>query len=93
MKIEDVQKIAQLARLNLTPEEMQNMTSELTNIMQYIESLNELDLQNVKPTAHGIEVDNVFRDDVVQTSHEGKGTLAKSPDHNDDFFLVPKVLG
>ena len=92
MKIEDVQKIAQLARLNLTETELQSMTSELTNIMQYIETLNELDLKNVNPTSHAIEVDNVFRDDVVIPSFEGRGTLAKSPDHVEDFFLVPKVL-
>lgn len=93
MKIEDVQKVAQLARLNLSAEELQNMTSELTNILQYIETLNELDLTNIKPTAHAIEVDNVFRDDIMQISYEGKGTLAKSPDHVEDYFLVPKVIG
>lgn len=92
MKPQDVEKIAKLARLKLTDQEIQNMTSELTGIMGYIETLNQIDLKNVNPTAHAVDVENIFRDDVVKPSFEGQGTLSRSPDHNENYFLVPKVL-
>jgi len=92
MKTEDVEKIASLARLQLTAEETQSMAAELTQILKYVETLDTLDLKNIVPTAHAIEVDNVFRADTTATSTVGQTTLAQSPDHADDFFLVPKVL-
>ncbi len=93
MKIEDVQKIANLARLNLTDAEANPLAAELTAILQYAETLNALDLKGIEPTAHAVKIDNVFRDDTVHAAEVVSTTLKQSPDHDGPFFLVPKVLG
>ena len=60
----DVAKVALLARLRLSPDELETFTGQLNSIVDYVAQLQELDTTGVEPLAHGIEVRNVFRDDV-----------------------------
>ncbi len=67
---DDVQKVSLLARLALTPAELDKMTEQLAGIVGYVEQLSELNTDNVEPMAHALDVANVFADDCVQPSLE-----------------------
>lgn len=90
---EDVEKVALLARLELSKAEIDSLTGELGQIVGYVDQLAEVDTENVEPMAHAIEVHNVFADDVVRDSLPREQALANAPSHNDQGYLVPPVLG
>jgi aspartyl-tRNA(Asn)/glutamyl-tRNA(Gln) amidotransferase subunit C len=89
----EVEKISLLARLKLTPAELDTMTTQLGAIVGYVESLGELDTENVEPMAHALELRNVFRADELRPSLSREAALANAPSHNQQFYLVPAVLG
>jgi aspartyl-tRNA(Asn)/glutamyl-tRNA(Gln) amidotransferase subunit C len=89
---DDVAKVALLARLRLSPAELSMFTGQLNSIVEFVAQLQELDTANVEPLAHGIEVRNVFRDDVVAPSLPREAALANAPQRNEQSFLVPAVL-
>jgi aspartyl-tRNA(Asn)/glutamyl-tRNA(Gln) amidotransferase subunit C len=90
--VKDVQHVAKLARLQLSPEEEATFTEQMNAILQYAEKLNELDTENVKPTTHVLQVSNVMRDDVVKDSLSQEEALLNAPDEEDGQFKVPAVL-
>jgi aspartyl-tRNA(Asn)/glutamyl-tRNA(Gln) amidotransferase subunit C len=90
---EDVQKVALLARLDLTEEELDRFTAELQQIIGYVDQLGEVDTANVEPMVHAMELANVFAEDRVRQSLPREDTLANAPRHNGVAFLVPAVLG
>ena len=87
-----VRHVAHLARLNLTDEEIERMTVELSAILDYVRQLSELNTENVPPTAHAVAVSNVFRDDEVRPGLDTHEALRNAPQIHGDFFQVPKVL-
>jgi aspartyl-tRNA(Asn)/glutamyl-tRNA(Gln) amidotransferase subunit C len=89
---EEVAQVAFLARLRLSPEELSTFTGQLNSIVDFVAQLQELDTQSVEPLAHGIEVRNVFRDDVRGPSLDREAALSNAPERNRDSFLVPAVL-
>lgn len=89
---EEVAKVALLARLRLSPDELQTFTTQLSSIVDFVAQLQQLDTQDVEPLAHGIDVQNVFRDDVRGPSLPREAALANAPKRNDEGFLVPAVL-
>lgn len=89
---EEVQKVALLARLKLTSEELELMTRQLNQIVEYVEQLREVDTTDVEPLAHPLPVTNRFRDDEVRPSLPREEALKNAPDHDGEFFLVPPVL-
>ena len=89
---EEVAKVAILARLRLSPDELQTFTGQLNSIVDFVAQLQEPDTTNVEPLAHGVEVRNVFRDDVIGPSLPREKALANAPKRNDEGFLVPAVL-
>lgn len=88
-----VEHIARLARLNLTPAEIDRFTTELAVILDYIDQLASVDTTGVEPQNQFIKAENVFRDDLVEPSLPQKTALLNAPQHDDRYFLVPKVLG
>ncbi len=64
--LEQVQKVALLARLELSPEEEQQFTGQLSRILEYVEQLSELDTANVEPTTRAIELNNITRPDALE---------------------------
>ena len=92
LSVDEVGKVALLARLRLSPDELQTFTGQLNAIVEFVEQLQALDTTNVEPLAHGIDMHNVFRDDVVGPSLPREQALANAPKRNEDGFLVPAVL-
>ena len=90
---EEVQKVSLLARLRLSDAELEEMTAQLADILDYVELLGELDTDAVEPMAHAIDVTDVFRDDQVRPSLAREEALANAPKHDDECYRVPAVLG
>ncbi len=89
----EVEKVALLARLELTEAELERMTSQLQAIVGYVESLNELNTEFVPPMSHPLDASNVFRADELQPSFDRQDMLAGAPKRDDQHYLVPAVLG
>ena len=86
---EQVHHVARLARLRLTEEEVERMTGELSTILDHIEKIGELDLDEVAPTSHVTELDNVLRSDEPRPSIPRERALAEAPDTDGEGFRVP----
>ncbi|MBD2438382.1 Asp-tRNA(Asn)/Glu-tRNA(Gln) amidotransferase subunit GatC [Nostoc sp. FACHB-110] len=89
---DQVHKVALLARLELTPEEEEQFTTQLGNILDYVEQLSELDVSDVPPTTRAIDVSNVTREDELQPYPERDAILSSAPEQEGEFFKVPKIL-
>ena len=89
----DVEKVALLARLRLTEAELDVMTDQLAQIVGYVDLLGEVNVEDVEPMAHAVEVTNVFAEDKVEPSLSREAALANAPRHNGRGYLVPAVLG
>ncbi|HEY9646428.1 MAG TPA: Asp-tRNA(Asn)/Glu-tRNA(Gln) amidotransferase subunit GatC [Chroococcidiopsis sp.] len=92
MDREQVQKVAHLARLELTPKEEEQLTTQLSSILDYFEQLSELDTSNVNPTTRAIDVSNVTRPDALQPFANREAILDSAPDREEEFFKVPQIL-
>jgi aspartyl-tRNA(Asn)/glutamyl-tRNA(Gln) amidotransferase subunit C len=88
---EQVQHVARLARLELSDEELERMREQLSAILEAVGKVSELDLADVEPTAHPLDLVNVLADDVPQPSLPREEALANAPDPEDGFFGVPAV--
>ena len=86
---EQVLHVARLARLRLTGDEVERMTGELSTILDHIEKLSELDLDDVEPTSHVVELENVLRPDEPRPSWPRERMLDQAPDPADGAFRVP----
>lgn len=94
MKIskEEVEKVAKLARLEITETEKEAFSGQLSSILTYMEQLKGLNTEGVEPTATVLEQTNVFREDEVRPSLPADQALANAPGQADGFFSVPKIL-
>jgi aspartyl-tRNA(Asn)/glutamyl-tRNA(Gln) amidotransferase subunit C len=88
----EVEKVALLARLDLSNAELDQMTSQMGEILGYIDLLSELDTEQVEPMAHALDVANVFRHDSARPSLDRDAALANAPHHDGECYLVPAVL-
>ena len=92
----DIEKVAQLAHLELGDEELKTLGAQLADVVNYVEQLNELDTANVEPAIGGLtpegEKTNSTRDDELSGSLGQKTALAEAPDPAEGHFRVPKVL-
>lgn len=89
---QQVQKIAHLARLAITPEEEEKFANQLSSILAYFEQLSELDTDDVPPTTRAIELSNVIRDDTLELYTDRDALLQEAPEQDGDFFRVPQIL-
>jgi len=93
----EVERIADLANLELADEEKQSFSVQLAAIVEYIDQLNELDTSKVKPWQHrsaGEALESyATRNDVVEPSLGQQKALQSAPDHDDEHFRVPRVIG
>lgn len=90
--LEQVRKVAHLARLELEPGEEEQFTTQLNSILEYVEQLNELDTADVPPTTRAIEVSNISRPDQLEVFGDRESLLSNAPDLEDDFIKVPKIM-
>jgi aspartyl-tRNA(Asn)/glutamyl-tRNA(Gln) amidotransferase subunit C len=89
---EDVRWVAHLARLELSPAELEVMARQLSAILDYVNQLQQVDTESVEPLAHPLPIQNVFRDDVSAPSLPVDAALANAPQRRGDFYAVPAVL-
>lgn len=87
-----VRKVAKLSRLDLTEDEVDEFTSQLSAILDYMDKMNELDTDNIESLAHCLPISNVFREDRIRQSLGTDQTLANAPQRDGEFFKVPKIL-
>ncbi|MCQ6562580.1 Asp-tRNA(Asn)/Glu-tRNA(Gln) amidotransferase subunit GatC [Paenibacillus mendelii] len=90
--VKDVEHVANLARLELSEQEKEQLTGQLNAILKYAEKLGELDTDHVEPTSHVLPVTNVMRDDRVRESVSVETAMKNAPDEEDGQFKVPAVL-
>jgi aspartyl-tRNA(Asn)/glutamyl-tRNA(Gln) amidotransferase subunit C len=86
---EQVLHVAKLARLGLSEGEVETMAGELSGILEHVDRIAELDLEDVPPTSHVVELENVLRKDVPHESLERDAALAQAPDPAAGAFRVP----
>ncbi len=91
--LEQVRKVANLARLQLTEAEEKQFTTQLSDILDYFEQLSELDTENVEPTTRAIDVSNITRADILQPYTDREELLKQAPAQEGDFFRVPQIMG
>lgn len=89
---ETVQKIARLANLKLTADEVGLFARQLEQILEYIHKLNQLQTTDVAPTTHALPMQNVWRPDAVQAGLAREQALAAAPDAQENCFRVPRII-
>jgi aspartyl-tRNA(Asn)/glutamyl-tRNA(Gln) amidotransferase subunit C len=89
---EQVLHVARLARLELTDEEIERMTGELSGILEHVDRIAALDLDQVEPTTHVVALENVLRPDSPEPSLDRARALESAPDPADGAFRVPSPL-
>lgn len=94
MKItsEEVRRAAVLARLDLTPDEQEQLAGHLDRILDYMDKLNELDTDGVEPMSHAVDVVNVLRPDRAVNEPRTEALLRNAPARDEDFLSVPKII-
>ncbi|MBN1909182.1 MAG: Asp-tRNA(Asn)/Glu-tRNA(Gln) amidotransferase subunit GatC [Pirellulales bacterium] len=90
---DEVEKVSLLARLALSEAELVTMTSQLGQILDYIDLLGEVDTEAVEPMAHALDLADVLREDEVRPSLPRDEALANAPKRDDECYRVPAVLG
>lgn len=90
--IRDVEHVAELARLQLSPEEKETFTEQLNAILTYMDKLNKLDTEGIEPTSHVLPLVNVMREDELRPSLPIEKVMLNAPDEEDGHFRVPAVL-
>lgn len=89
---EDARHIALLARLALTAEEERSFASQLDHILEHFDKLRVLDTAGIEPTAHVVDMETPFRDDVVTNTPQVEDLLANAPARDGRHFKVPKII-
>lgn len=88
----DVRYTAQLARLNLSEDEVSRFQAQLSQVLNYVEKLKQVDVTGVEPTAHTSPAFNIFRPDESRDWFDSKQALANAPREANDLFIVTKVI-
>ena len=89
---ETIEYVGILAKLELSDEEKEQAKKDMANMLDYIDTLNELDTSEVEPMSHVFPVNNVFREDVVTNGDDREEILANAPEAKEGAFLVPKTF-
>ena len=90
---QDVEKVALLARLKFDEAELEKITKHMVQIVQYVDKLSELNTEDVEPMAHALDIQNALAEDESRPSLSRKEVLKNAPKHDEEYFLVPAVLG
>jgi aspartyl-tRNA(Asn)/glutamyl-tRNA(Gln) amidotransferase subunit C len=88
----NIDRVARLARLALTPDEKATFAQQLGSVLHHIEQLKKVDVSGVEPTAHAFAVSNVWQDDVAQPGLPVNEALRNAPAQRDHMVAVPKVV-
>ncbi|NOY13848.1 MAG: Asp-tRNA(Asn)/Glu-tRNA(Gln) amidotransferase subunit GatC [Deltaproteobacteria bacterium] len=88
----EVEHVARLARLALSPDELETLTGQMDAILGYVDKLKELDTEGIEPMAHAVPMENAFREDVVRPSIGIERAQQNAPETDGSCFKVPKVI-
>ncbi len=88
----DIEKVARLARLELSEEEKKTFGNQLEQVLTHMEQLNRLDTTGVEPTSHAIPITNAFREDETRPSFQQEEVLGIAPEEEDGHFRVPRII-
>jgi aspartyl-tRNA(Asn)/glutamyl-tRNA(Gln) amidotransferase subunit C len=88
----DIAKVARLARLDLTPEELESYGAQLEVVLEHAARVQALPTNGIPPTSHPLPQRNVLREDVVGDSLDREEVLSQAPDRDGDYFRVPRIL-
>jgi aspartyl-tRNA(Asn)/glutamyl-tRNA(Gln) amidotransferase subunit C len=91
-KTMDVRYVANLARLNLTEQEVAQFQVQLEHVVSLFNQLREIDVSGIEPMAHAAVIQNVFREDVVRAGLDREAVLKNAPEHSPDLFIVPTIV-
>lgn len=89
---DDVRHVAKLARLELTEEEVEKFASQLSQILDHAQKIQELDLEGLEPLAHAVDRKNVFRKDEVKEGLSQEEALSNAPEREGNFFKIPPIV-
>ncbi len=89
---ETMEYVGILAKLDLSEEERQAAKKDMERMLDYIDTLNELNTEGIEPMSHVFSMNNVFREDVVENEDGGEETLANAPERRDRAFVVPRTV-
>ena len=94
MKItkEEVEHVANLARLALDDTAIERFADQIGNILAYVDKLKQVDTEGIVPTSHAITLTNAFREDEVKEHLDREQSLANAPEKEDGTFLVPRII-
>ncbi|KAA5545466.1 Asp-tRNA(Asn)/Glu-tRNA(Gln) amidotransferase subunit GatC [Roseiconus nitratireducens] len=90
---DDVRKLALLARLEISAEEVRHLGPQVETILEFVAKLSELDTEGVEPMTTALDVDNRWRPDRVTPGLDREAALANAPSADEECFRVPPVLG
>ena len=90
--VEQVERVAHLARLSLTDEEKVSMTKDMEMILEFADQINKYQVEDVNATSNIIPINNVFREDIVRESMDRDELLANAPSVENGCYSVPKVV-
>ncbi len=90
---ETIEYVGILAKIDLSDEEKENAKSDMEKMLDYIDTLNELDTAGIEPMSHAFAVNNVFREDIVENGDGSEDALANAPLVKKHGFKVPKTIG
>jgi len=88
----EVRKVASLARLDLSEQEVERLTHDLSSILTYVEQLAGLDTSAVEPTSHVVEIKMPTREDAITNVPSTEDALANAPRRDENFFVVPSII-
>lgn len=89
---ETIEYVGILAKLDLSNEEKEQAKKDMANMLDYIDTLNELDTEGVEPMSHVFPVNNVFREDVINNGDDRDNIILNAPEAKDGSFMVPKTV-
>ena len=89
---EEVKQIAKLAAIEINDEELSQFTQDLDSILNYIEVLNEADVENIEPTSHVHGINNAFRDDISKEPLASQEIIEQAPSSSGTSFKVPRII-
>ncbi len=92
LTVKDVEHVAKLSRLEFNDDEKKDFIEKLNSVVNYIESLEEVDVEGVEPTYNTLNIKNVFREDKIEKSFDRKLIIANAPSSEGGCFKVPKVV-
>ena len=88
----NIDHLARLARVELTPAEKETFAAQLGDILNYVDQLKQVDITGIEPTAHGFPISNVWDADTAAHDFTVEDALLNAPARRDNMFVVPKVV-